>query len=623
MSNATDIHSLPPQKKTWTTYKRLLSYTKPYMLRLVLGGICGVLFAGSSVSFLPALNKNLAHMFNYENTSLRVIIVIASILPILAFIRGVGSFLSSYLIQWVGNRVVMDMRVQAFTHLQDLSVSYFDQNRTGEMISRTVNDTTLLERAVSTALTDIVRQPLILVGAIGYLVWKDWRLALMSLVVFPLCIYPIAIYGRKVRKAGRQAQERMGDLVSIMQEAIVGVRIVKAFCMEDHEMSRFVEQCRSFFGRITKVVRSKAIIEPVIVLISSAGMVLALMYAYLVKMPFEDFITFTVALVMLYDPVKKISSLHLIIQHSSAAADRVFEVLDTEISVKDRVGAVEFSGEVRDLEFSDVSFTYGGEPVLKGINLKVRSGEKIAFVGSSGAGKTTLINLIPRFADVSNGRILLNGTDIRDFTLKSLRSRIGLVTQETFLFNDTIAWNIAYGAGNRSRDEIIEAAKKAHAHEFIMEMPANYDSVIGERGVRLSGGQRQRLAIARAIMKNPPILILDEATNALDTESERAVQTALDDLVVGRTVFAIAHRLSTIMNCDRIIVLDKGRVVEQGTHNELLGWSGVYKRLYDLQFELKAPSSADEAIDMGLSCVDSAPSNEILPFLKHADQTDP
>ncbi|MBA4387405.1 MAG: hypothetical protein C0404_05450 [Verrucomicrobia bacterium] len=585
-----------PSRPSWETYKRLLSYTRPYMARLVIGGVCGAIFAGSSVGFLPALNKTLLKVFDFNKTTLTVVLFIGMLLPLLAIIRGIGAFASSYLIQWVGNRVVMDLRARAFTHLQDLSVAYFDQNRTGEMISRTVNDTALLERAVSTALTDVVRQPLVLVGAVLYLFLMDWQLALVSFVVFPVCMYPIVIYGRKVRKAARQAQEHMADIVSIMQEAIVGVRIVKAFCMEKHEETRFVEHCGRFFGRTMRVVRSKSVIEPLIVFISSLGMVLALLYAFSVRMPFQDFITFAVALVLMYDPVKKISSLHLVIQHGSAAADRVFDVLDTKVSVENRPGASDFDEEIREIALEDVHFSYGSEPVLRGISLKVKAGERIAFVGSSGAGKTTLVNLIPRFFDPASGRMLVNGKDVRDITMKSLRSRIGLVTQETFLFNDTIAWNISYGSADTSREAVVGAARKAHADDFISAMPGGYDSVIGERGVRLSGGQRQRLAIARAIMKDPPILILDEATNALDTESERAVQAALDDLVRGRTVFAIAHRLSTIVHCDRIIVLDKGRIVEQGTHNELLSAGGVYKRLYDLQFELKAPDTGEQNI---------------------------
>jgi len=571
------------------SYARLLRYVRPYLGRLFLGGLCGVLFAGSSVGFLPTINANFGHVFDYEKTPLWNVVLLASLLPLLALVRGAGAYLSAYLIQWVGNRVVMDLRVEAFTHLQNLSVAYFDQNKTGEMISRTVNDTSLLERAVSTALTDLVRQPLVLLGGAVYLFWLDWRLALASFVLFPLCVVPVIVFGKKVRKSAKQGQERLADIVSIMQEAIAGVRIVKAFGMEHHEMRRFAEQCKSFFGRVMRVVRAKAVIEPLVVLVAALGIVCALVYAGATGMPFQHFLTFGLGLVLLFEPAKKLSRLHLSLQQSSAAADRIFEVLDTESQVKERPNAAEFEETITEVRFENVSFSYSDAPALEHVDLRVGAGERVALVGSSGAGKTTMVNLLPRFFDVSEGRVTLNGTDIRDITLGSLRRLIGLVTQEIFLFNDTVANNISYGSSGTSREHIEDAARKAHAHEFIIDMPGGYECVIGERGVRLSGGQRQRLAIARAILRNPPILILDEATSALDTESERMVQAAIDEVMGGRTVFAIAHRLSTVASCNRIVVLDGGRIVEQGTHEELCSAAGVYKRLYDLQYEGMIP----------------------------------
>jgi subfamily B ATP-binding cassette protein MsbA len=444
----------------------------------------------------------------------------------------------------------------------------------------------LLERAVSTVLTDLARQPIALVGVAGYALYVDWKLTLINLVLFPICLLPILGFGKRVRRSSRKGQERLAEIVSIMQESIMGVRIVKAFCMEEREQERFAGESGNFFSRIMKVVKSKSLIEPIIVFISGIALVFDVAYAAHAGMPLSEFLTLALAMVMLYDPVKRLSKIHLSIQQSSAAADRIFEILDTEIAVGDAPDAIEFDETIESIIFDKVGFSYGDARILNEIELDVKAGERIALVGGSGAGKTTLVNLLPRFFDVTSGRILLNGTDIRKITLRSLRLKMGLVTQDTFLFNDSVANNISYGSPAASQHDIEDAARRAHAHDFIMEMPEGYKTVVGEMGARLSGGQRQRLAIARAILNNPAILILDEATSALDTESERIVQQALDELVSGRTVFAIAHRLSTIKNCDRIVVLDQGDIVEIGTHDELLAADGAYKRLYDMQFDM-------------------------------------
>ena len=574
------------KRTDWETYKRLISYSRPYLWRLIVGAICGVLFAGSTVGLLPTVQVALGRFFDTDQPlDMRLAILLGGGVILLMLVRGIGQYFNAYLVQWVGNRVVMDMRVATFSHLQDLSVGFFNATQTGEMISRTVNDSTLLERAVSTVLTDLARQPIVLVGTITYAVTRDWKLALACLVLFPLCLLPILGFGKRVRRASREGQERLAEIVSIMQETILGVRIVKAFCMEEREHRRFANECHSFFRRIMRVVKAKALIEPIIVVISGFGLVFALAYAAHAGMEWNEFITMAIALVMLYDPVKRLSKIHLSIQQSSAAADRIFEILDTEISVHDAPDAVAFEGPIESITFDHLGFAYEDTEVLSDIVLDVKAGERIALVGGSGAGKTTLVNLLPRFFDVTAGRILLNGVDIRSMTLRSLRLQMGLVTQDTFLFNDTVGNNIAYGHPEASREEIEAAAKRAHAHDFILEMPDGYDTMTGEMGVRLSGGQRQRLAIARAILNNPSVLLLDEATSALDTESERLVQAALDELVEGRTVFAIAHRLSTIQNCDRIVVLDKGSLVELGTHDELIAAGGTYKRLHDMQFE--------------------------------------
>ncbi len=444
----------------------------------------------------------------------------------------------------------------------------------------------MIERAVSVVVCDLAKEPFTLIGAVAVVLYLDAQLAFIALILFPLCIVPIAMFGRKVRRNARDVQERLADLVSILQENIAGMRIVKAFCTEKRELERFFNQASKFFLRTMKVARDKAAIEPVIVVIAVAGLVLVMAYASYRKMPPQDIIIFAAAMMLMYEPVKKLSKLHLSIQQTSAAAERIFEILDTPPIINDRSDAIELKPPINLITFDNVSFSYENEIVLEDINFEIKAGSRIAIVGSSGAGKTTLVSLLPRFFDVSAGSIKINDVDIRNYTIKSLRKLIGIVTQETFLFNDTVAANIAYGAPEASIDDIQEAAKKANAHNFICELPYGYDTIIGERGTRLSGGQCQRLAIARAILKNPPILILDEATSALDTESERLVQSAIDQAMEGRTVFAIAHRISTIVHCDSIIVLDKGRIVERGSHEELLQKNGIYRRLYDLQFQV-------------------------------------
>lgn len=570
--------------REWETYRRILRYARPYSARIVSGIAFGVIFGGSTTGALLALRSTLASVFNPGEFSMLATLGIAALLPVFGLARGVGDYFSTYFLEWVGNRVVLDLRVGLFRHLQDLSISFYGASRTGDLISRTTSDTQLVQSAVSGVLSDLAKQPFTLIGMIGTLLYLDWKLAVISLVIFPICILPVATFGRKVRRSSREGQEKMADLVSILEENVTGAGIVKAFGMEPHEIARFLDRCKMVFSRAMRVTRARASVEPIIVLISLVGFALILLYARWREMSFSEFFTFGAALVAMYEPVKKLSKIHMSIQQSSAAADRIFELLDQPLLVTERAGAQPLRGEIARVTFDGVSFAYDQKPVLRDIAFEARRGAVVALVGGSGAGKTTLVNLLPRFYDATEGRVLINGTDLRDFTIESLRRQIGLVTQETILFNDTVANNIAYGTHGATRGAVEDAARRANAIDFIAALPDGFDTSIGERGTRLSGGQRQRLAIARALLRNAPILILDEATSALDTESERLVQDALATLMSGRTVFAIAHRLSTIQHADLILVMEQGKIVERGTHRELLASGGAYKRLYDLQF---------------------------------------
>jgi ATP-binding cassette, subfamily B, bacterial MsbA len=583
--------AIPPSapatgRADWEIFQRLLRVAAPYRKRLALGVIFGLLFGGSTVGFLPAIQKYLAGIFDLQAATAGETLAVAGVLLLLGAGRGVGYYISKYSIEWVGIRVVTELRVQCFERLQRQSVAYFARNKTGDLMSRITNDSMLVERAVSTVIGDLVQQPVVLLGALGYIFYLDWRLSLGMFVLFPLCLIPVTIFGRRVRRFSRESQASIGGLVSLLQENLVGIRIVKAFGLEQHEIEKFRGRALDVFRKLMKVARARASNDPVIVELSIAGLCAALFYARATDMPMNEFMVFAVSFLLLYEPVKKLSRINLQIQQSSGAAERIFDVLDADCDVRERPGASELRGPVESIAFENVSFSYGKEEVLADISFRVEQGQCLAIVGGSGSGKTTLVSLLPRFFDVASGRIVVNGIDLRDLTMSSLRANIGLVTQETILFNESVAENIRLGRMDATLEEIRDAARRAHAEEFIRNLPQGYDTRIGERGESLSGGERQRLCIARALLRNPPILILDEATSALDTESERLVQAALDELMADRTVFAIAHRLSTIQNADRILVLKSGRIEEAGTHEQLLEKNGAYRYFYDLQFDV-------------------------------------
>jgi ATP-binding cassette, subfamily B, bacterial MsbA len=513
---------------------------------------------------------------------------VLTVLLFVFIIRAITAFLSEYSFQKVGLSTVRDLRNQLYERMIHQSHRFFTERSTGEMVSRVVSDADAIQAAVSTRMGDLLQESATLVLLIGYLFYLNPLLAVVSLIGAPLIVVPVVQFGKRLRKTTHRSQERMAEIATLLEETIRGVRIVKAFTMEPFEISRFREATRKHLRWNLSAQRIQALTSPVMELLAGICMVTLFGYAQsrivAGTLTGGEFASFLTGLALMYAPIKKLNKVNLSLNTALSAAERVFQMLDVENDVREKPNANVLSSVGGGVRYEGVTFTYGNEPVLREIDLDVAPGEIVALVGGSGAGKSTLVNLLPRFYDVTEGRIVIDGVDVRDTTLQSLRALMGFVTQEVILFNDTVRNNIAYGRENVDEQQVIAAARAANAHEFITNLPQGYDTPIGESGVLLSGGQRQRLAIARALFKDPPILIFDEATSALDTESERLVQQALNNLMQGRTTLVIAHRLSTIRRAHKIVVLDKGRIVETGTHEALLARRGVYRKLYDLQF---------------------------------------
>ncbi len=606
-------------------FLRILRYVKPYWKNLILSILCTAffsLFSGASAYlFIPLLEtlfnpnatsavQNFQQSYNinlnfrqevemfFKNillsgTQSEALLKICFMLVIVFLLKNIFDYCQSYLMAYVEQRLMMDIRNDVYEHLHNLSLSYFTNERTGNLISRITNDVNIVNGGISTTFVTLIKEPLLVIVFLVLAFSLSWQLTIISFVVFPFALLIISTIGLKLHKQSGIMQEKMADITSVLQETISNIKVVKAFAMEDFENKKFQKETKSYFRTILKLARIRNFSSPTTEFLSVLAGAIIIWYGgqqVLVQntMKASEFLGFLFIIFQLMPPIKSLSSVHNRLQEFSAAGKRIFEILDTEPAVKNSHNPVIVQTIQKNIEFSNVSFSYSQEneqPILSNINISVKKGEVLALVGPSGSGKTTLVDLLPRFYDPIDGIISIDGINIKNIELQSLRKLIGIVTQETILFNDTIKNNIAYGLTEFSEEKIREAAQAANALAFIEEMPKKFNSIIGDRGVKLSGGQRQRISIARALLKNPPIMIFDEATSALDSESELVVQEAIERLMKNRTSFIIAHRLSTIRNADRIIVLEKGKIVQEGKHTTLLKQkNGLYRKLHDMQF---------------------------------------
>ena len=587
-------------RRMWVPYKQLLPYLAKYKVRFIAGLACGI-GAGASQALVALTIKKVADTIfgsgqnavqairagaMHQGPSLSTMIWVCSLIPIVMIARSVLGYMNTYYVTWVSLKLLNDIRNDLFRKIISQPLSFFNIRHSGMLIGHIMNDSRMAQMALSQVSADVVTQPVAVIGSILVLLHLDWRFTLISLILFPVCLIPIVIFGRKVRQDGGSEEARAGLMMVVLQEAFAGIRVIKALSHEKNEIHKFEESGDFQFKVAMNVRKAIEIVGPIIEAVSAVGVMMALVYVGMRGISVGVFFGLQSALFLMYDPVKRLSKIHLQLQKALVSTERIFELMHIEPEIKDAPNAVEVGRARGEILFEDVSFRYGEDlpPAVQGINLRIEPGKTYALVGQSGAGKSTILSLILRFYDPQSGSIQIDGHDLRAVSQASLRKNIAIVTQDTFLFHTTIMENIRYGRLDATDQEVYDAATEAFAHDFICAQPKGYETVVGDKGCMLSGGQQQRVAIARALLKNAPILLLDEATSALDSESEQKIQLALERLAAGRTVIAIAHRLSTILNADQILSMVDGHVVEKGTHEELFEQSGNYRRLYDLQF---------------------------------------